>query len=111
MMLRCSKAGARARRRAARPRSTTRRAPLPGTGAPDPVGWLPDPIARIARAAGFGRPGSDGKDTGPRAFRYERFGGIAQLGLPRSLVFVDRDRARALGHGDGGALWRDPEPR
>ncbi len=49
---------------------------------------------------------------GPRArgFRYERFGGIAQLGLPRALVFVDRDRARSLGHRDGGALWRGPDP-
>src|SRR3954453_3312285 len=46
----------------------------------------------------------------PRAFRYERFGGIAQLGLPRSLVFVDRDRARSLGHDDGGALWGQPGP-
>ena len=45
----------------------------------------------------------------PRAFRYERFGGIVQLGLPRALVFVDRDRARALGYKDGGALWAEPE--
>lgn len=38
----------------------------------------------------------------PRAFRYERFGGIAQLGgrigLPQALVFVDHDRAQQLGH-------------
>ena len=38
----------------------------------------------------------------PRAFRYERFGGIAQLGgrigLPQALVFVDHDRAQHLGH-------------
>lgn len=38
----------------------------------------------------------------PRAFRYERFGGIAQLGgrigVPQGLVFVDRERARAIGH-------------
>ena len=45
-----------------------------------------------------------------RAFRYESFGGIAQLGVPRALVFVDRDRARALGHTDGGQSWAPPEP-
>ncbi len=47
---------------------------------------------------------------GRRRFRYERFGGIAQLGWPRALVFVDRDRARALGHGAGGGLWQGPAP-
>jgi radical SAM protein with 4Fe4S-binding SPASM domain len=46
----------------------------------------------------------------PRAFRYERFGGIAQLGgslgMPQALVFVDHDRARALGHDAPPAdLW------
>jgi radical SAM protein with 4Fe4S-binding SPASM domain len=40
----------------------------------------------------------------PRAFRYERFGGIAHLERPRALVFVDRDRARSLGHA-GSPLW------
>jgi radical SAM protein with 4Fe4S-binding SPASM domain len=44
-----------------------------------------------------------------RAFRAEAFGGIAQLARPRALVFVDRDRARALGH-DGGRRWEGPEP-
>ena len=44
----------------------------------------------------------------PRPFRYERFGGIAQLGLPRALVFMDRERARSLGHAENGA-WRGPE--
>jgi radical SAM protein with 4Fe4S-binding SPASM domain len=43
----------------------------------------------------------------PRAFRYERFGGIAQLGgrggWPQALVFVDHDRAQHLGH-------REPPP-
>ena len=39
-----------------------------------------------------------------RAFRAERFGGIVQLERPAALVFVDRERARALGH-DGGASW------
>lgn len=38
----------------------------------------------------------------PRDFRYERFGGIGQLGgtlgWPQALVFVDRERARSLGH-------------
>ncbi|MSP60983.1 MAG: SPASM domain-containing protein [Myxococcales bacterium] len=50
------------------------------------------------------------KTTPPRRFRYERFGGIAQLGWPRALVFVDRDRARSLGYRDGGALWKGEEP-
>ena len=44
---------------------------------------------------------------GARSFRYERFGGIAQLRWPRALVFMDRDRARSLGHKDAGALWPD----
>lgn len=48
----------------------------------------------------------------PRPFRYERFGGIAQLGgrtaLGQALVFVDRDRARALGYTQPPAgLWDD----
>ena len=34
----------------------------------------------------------------PRRFRYERFGGIVQLGFPQALVFVDRERARSLGY-------------
>lgn len=50
----------------------------------------------------------------PRGFRYERFGGIAQTAWPRALVFVDRDRARALGHDAPPAgLWPvedDAEP-
>src|SRR5262249_53140250 len=46
----------------------------------------------------------------PRNFRYERFGGIAQLGgwfgWPQALVFVDRARAESLGHGEPPAgLW------
>jgi len=46
----------------------------------------------------------------PRTFRYERFGGIAQLGgwfgWPQALVFVDRDRAQSLGHAEPPAgLW------
>lgn len=51
----------------------------------------------------------------PRAFRYERFGGIAQLGgrygWPQALVFVDRDRARGLGYDQPPpGLWDDPAP-
>lgn len=51
----------------------------------------------------------------PRAFRYERFGGIVQLGgrfgWPQALVFVDRDRARSLGYDSPGeGLWNGPEP-
>jgi radical SAM protein with 4Fe4S-binding SPASM domain len=41
----------------------------------------------------------------PRRFRVERWGGIVQLSNPAALVFVDRERARSLGH-DGGALWQ-----
>lgn len=46
----------------------------------------------------------------PRSFRYERFGGIAQLGgrlgMPQALVFVDHARARSLGYDDPpAALW------
>lgn len=51
-----------------------------------------------------------GREPRPRPFRYERFGGIAQLGFPRSLVFVDRDRARALGHDRPGGRWDAPVP-
>jgi radical SAM protein with 4Fe4S-binding SPASM domain len=40
----------------------------------------------------------------PRGFRYERFGGIVHLERPRALVFVDRDRARYLGHPES-PLW------
>lgn len=48
----------------------------------------------------------------PRSFRYERFGGIAQLGgrigVPQGLVFVDRDRARSMGHdAPPSELWSD----
>jgi radical SAM protein with 4Fe4S-binding SPASM domain len=45
----------------------------------------------------------------PRSFRYERFGGIAHLTRPRALVFVDRARARHLGH-DDSPLWDAPMP-
>ena len=40
-----------------------------------------------------------------RRFRAESFGGIVQLDRPAALVFVDRERARALGH-DGAGRWR-----
>ena len=44
----------------------------------------------------------------PRNFRYERFGGIVQLRWPQALVFVDRDRARHLGHRTPPpGLWAD----
>src|SRR5947209_3410808 len=46
-------------------------------------------------------------DLRPRAFRYEKFGGIAQLTWPRALVFVDRDRARHLGY-DDERHWAEP---
>ena len=52
-------------------------------------GWLADPLARARRS------------------RLEAFGAIVQLTRPRALVFVDRDRARALGL-DGGAAWAAP---
>jgi radical SAM protein with 4Fe4S-binding SPASM domain len=41
-----------------------------------------------------------------RPFRAERFGGIVHLERPRALVFVDRDRARSLGHAES-ELWAD----
>lgn len=41
-----------------------------------------------------------------RRFRYEAFGGIAQLDRPAALVFVDRQRARALGYTDP-SRWTD----
>jgi radical SAM protein with 4Fe4S-binding SPASM domain len=44
----------------------------------------------------------------PRAFRFERFGGIVHLTRPRALVFVDRDRARRLGYRES-PLWNEPE--
>jgi len=47
------------------------------------------------------------KGPRPRAFRYEAFGGIVHLERPRSLVFVDRDRARRLGYEDEQA-WTEP---
>jgi radical SAM protein with 4Fe4S-binding SPASM domain len=40
-----------------------------------------------------------------RRFRAEAFGGIVQLERPAALVFVDRKRARSLGH-DGGPRWQ-----
>src|SRR4051794_10682564 len=44
-----------------------------------------------------------------RTFRFERFGGIVQLERPRALVFVDRDRAKKLGH-EASPLWEAPAP-
>lgn len=38
----------------------------------------------------------------------EAFGAIVQIGRPRALVFVDRERARSLGI-EGGATWRGEE--
>src|SRR5689334_4852157 len=43
-----------------------------------------------------------------RQFRYEQFGGIVHLSRPRALVFVDRDRARRLGHPDS-PRWQGEE--
>ena len=45
----------------------------------------------------------------PPRFRAEAFGGIVAVERPAALVYVDRARARALGH-DGGARWAEPEP-
>lgn len=57
---------------------------------------LRDLVLRLSRARRRRR------SPRPRAFRYERFGGIAQLGgrlgMPQALVYVDHDRARALGY-------------
>ncbi len=47
---------------------------------------------------------------GPRPrFRPEVFGGILASERPAALVWIDRERARALGL-DGGAAWAGPEP-
>jgi radical SAM protein with 4Fe4S-binding SPASM domain len=43
-----------------------------------------------------------------KRFRAEAFGGIVQLDRPAALVFVDRARARKLGH-DGGERWQGPD--
>jgi len=43
-----------------------------------------------------------------RHSRLEAFGAIVQLARPRALVFVDRDRARALGLDAKGDEWADP---
>ncbi|HEV7559838.1 MAG TPA: hypothetical protein VGO00_30380, partial [Kofleriaceae bacterium] len=44
----------------------------------------------------------------PRSIRYERFGAIVQMVVPRALVFVDRDYARRWTARDPAA-WREPE--
>jgi len=51
-----------------------------------------------------------GRDRGARRARLESFGAIVQLTTPRALVFVDRERARALGLGPapGDPVWADP---
>lgn len=63
--------------------------------------WLPAVLRRYVARRRF---------STPRSFRYERFGGIAQLGgrtgWPQALVLVDRDRARDLGHqAPPAGLW------
>jgi radical SAM protein with 4Fe4S-binding SPASM domain len=46
----------------------------------------------------------------PRRARFERFGAIVQLTIPRALVFVDRTMARRVVRVDGEpAAWREPE--
>ena len=44
----------------------------------------------------------------PRTIRFERFGAIVQMVVPRALVFVDRDYARRWTVRDPVA-WREPE--
>jgi radical SAM protein with 4Fe4S-binding SPASM domain len=44
----------------------------------------------------------------PRKARFERFGAIVQLTVPRALVFVDRAMAKRIVRGDS-ALWAEPE--
>jgi radical SAM protein with 4Fe4S-binding SPASM domain len=48
--------------------------------------------------------------TAERSARLEGFGAIVQMARPRALVFVDRDRARALGVTPtaGDRIWDDP---
>jgi radical SAM protein with 4Fe4S-binding SPASM domain len=46
----------------------------------------------------------------PRRARFERFGAIVQLTIPRALVFVDRAMARRVVRvGAEPAAWREPE--
>jgi radical SAM protein with 4Fe4S-binding SPASM domain len=50
------------------------------------------------------------RDHAPRRARFERFGAIVQLSIPRALVFVDRALARRVVAADGEpAAWREPE--
>src|SRR5688500_1248416 len=51
-----------------------------------------------------------GRDRGARKARLETFGAIVQLTAPRALVFVDRERARALGLAPkpGDDVWAHP---
>ncbi len=46
--------------------------------------------------------------AGARAMRYERFGGILQMGDPPVLMFVDKDYMRSLGY-EESPLWDEPE--
>lgn len=75
---------------------------------PSPLRVLRDVYLRFLRAR------SRRAFPPPLAFRYERFGGIAQLGgrsgWPQALVFVDPDRARHLGYRTPPPnLWPTPQ--
>lgn len=50
------------------------------------------------------------REHAPRRARFERFGAIVQLTIPRALVFVDRAMARKIVKVSGEpAAWREPE--
>lgn len=50
------------------------------------------------------------REHAPRRARFERFGAIVQLTIPRALVFVDRAMARRVVNVTGEpAAWREPE--
>lgn len=50
------------------------------------------------------------REHAPRRARFERFGAIVQLSLPRALVFVDRALARRVVAVDREpSVWREPE--
>ena len=65
------------------------------------MGWFADQARTLAKMV----RGTRGRPS-PRRLRAESFGAIAQLTVPRALVFVDREFARSLGVTES-PLWSD----